>query len=90
MPEQDIQARISAGVFPAGISYADREIERNGDFAKLAFLDFATLTLTFDKLCPEIFKPWINQAAAAVQACKGQPYQVSTSGQTVTLGWRLK
>ena len=78
--------RIFIGVFSTGISYADRLREKKGDYAKLAFLAFDTLQLTFEKDCPRELKAVIEKDASAIQAKRGQRYQVSTSGQTVLLG----
>jgi hypothetical protein len=78
--------RIFAGVFPTGISYADRLREEHGDYARLAFLPFDTLQLEFSKTCPTQLKAEITEDAAKIQAQRGREYQVSASGQTVRLG----
>jgi hypothetical protein len=78
--------RIFACVFPTGISYADRLREEHGDYARLAFLSYATLQLEFSKTCPAQLKEEITESAAKIQAQRGSDYQVSTSGQTVRLG----
>jgi len=78
--------RIFACVFPTGISYADRHREEHGDYARLAFLPFATLQLEFSKTCPPQLKAEITEDAAKIQARRGSEYQVSTSGQTLRLG----
>lgn len=84
-----LNERIFIGVFPGGLSYADRKVERHGDYAPLGFLDYAKLELRFDDKCPEGMKGWIAAHARTIQARKGEQYQVSTSGQTITLGYRL-
>jgi len=83
---QSPEACLFRGVFPTGISYADRCHEVNGDYKKLAFLPFSTLELRFEKNCPEEFKSLITTHAAEIQAKRGEEYQVSESGQTVLLG----
>jgi hypothetical protein len=81
--------RIFAGVFSTGIGYADRKREKHGDYARLAFLTFSTLTLEIEKDCPAALRKEIEDDAARVQAKRGEAFQVSTSGQTITLGYAL-
>jgi hypothetical protein len=78
--------RIFACVFATGISYADLHRQRGGDYARLAFLYFSTLKLEIQPDCPKELRQWITEDAARIQALKGQPFQVSTCGQTVLLG----
>jgi hypothetical protein len=85
-PIPDYSARIFSGVFPCGISYADRARERHGDYVTLAFLSFRTLALEYAADCPPELRAWIATDAAAIQARRGETFQVSTAGQTVTLG----
>lgn len=87
--ELSFNERLFTGVFPSGIGYADMAREVAGDFKKLAFLYFSTLTLEFEKNCPAEFRALICAHAAELQAKKGQPYPVSQSGQYVTLGHKL-
>lgn len=87
-PEPD---RLFAGVYPCGIVYADRKREKAGGYMRLAFLDYATLTLSFDKNpCPKWLREQIIADAAKIQACAGQDFQVSTCGQFVRLGGTAK
>lgn len=85
-----IRERIFSGVFPCGIVYADRSVEVNGDYKRLAFLAFSDLELTVEKDCPKDLELSIREDAAKLQARRGKSYQVSTSGQTVLLGEKLK
>ena len=78
--------RLFSGVYPCGIVYADRYREKGGDYARLAFLAYDTLQLRVEDDCPVELRALIETDAAAIQAKRGQPYQVSTSGQTVMLG----
>lgn len=78
--------RIFAGVFSTGIGYADRAREKHGDWARLAFLSFSTLELVIEKDCPAALRADIEANAAKIQARRGEQYQVSTCGQTITLG----
>ena len=78
--------RLFSGVYPCGIVYADRYREKGGDYARLAFLAYDTLQLRVEEDCPVELRALIETDAAAIQAKRGQLYQVSTSGQTVMLG----
>ena len=77
---------ISACVMATGISYANRTREEHGDFKRLAFLPFNTLSLEFRADCPRELREAITELAKPIQAQRGKPFQVSTSGQTVILG----
>lgn len=73
------------GVFPAGISYCDTSREEHGDYKKVAFLSFRSLSL-------EIYSPSskllddIRSHAESIIAKRGESFTVSTCGQTVRLG----
>jgi hypothetical protein len=81
-----MNSRIFAGVYPTGVVYSDRRREEDGDYARLAYLSFATLQLEFAKSCPKQLRAEIVQDAAKIQARQGNAYQVSTCGQSVILG----
>jgi hypothetical protein len=85
-----VESRLFIGVFPAGISYADRTVERHGDYKRLAFLSYATLRLVIETDCPKGLRPAIVAHAATLQARKGEQFEVSTCGQTVLLGERVR
>lgn len=85
----NVEARLFAGVFPCGIVYADRGREVSGDYARLGFLDYGTLTLILEKNCPVEFAEAIRADAAEIQAKKGQDFRISTVGQVVRLGHEL-
>jgi hypothetical protein len=84
----NLDERLFAGIYPEGIVYADRQRERSGDYARLAFLSFGTLTLEIERDCPEELRQRIVADAGRIQARKGEPFQISTSGQAITLGFR--
>lgn len=86
MPQPYFANRLFIGVFPCGISYADRGAESAGDFKRLAFLPFSTLELRFEKDCLDGFKSLIVADAALLQARRGEEYQTTECGQTVRLG----
>jgi len=88
--ELSLKERLFTAVFSwSGIGYADVAREVRGDFKQLAFLDFGTLKLEFEKDCPAEFRALICAHAAELQARKGQPYGDVQSGQYVTLGHKL-
>lgn len=83
--------RLFVGVFPTGISYADKERERDGDYMRVAFLPFSTLELEWSPgRHPPGLRDLIERDAASIIRRRGQPYQVSGAGQTVTLGYATK
>jgi hypothetical protein len=85
------EPRIFCGVFPAGFVWADRKPPHpDGDYKRLAFLPFDTLTLAVELDCPSELRAVIESEAARLQARRGEQYQVTTAGQTVTLGYALK
>ena len=78
--------RLFVGICPAGISYADRGRDTGSDYARVAFLDYDTLTFGAEPdALPELVEA-ARSHAAGVQARRGQPFEVSTCGQTVLLG----
>ena len=79
--------RLFIGIFPAGISYADRHREEDGDYAKLAFLPYDTLQLTVYEGCPAELRTEIEADAVTIQSRRGEQFQISSS-QCVTLGSR--
>lgn len=79
--------RLFIGCFPTGLSYADRSREENGDFMRIAFISYATLKLEWRaKRVPADLRKQIEAHAKKLQARKGEQYEVSSCGQTVTLG----
>jgi hypothetical protein len=88
-PDQTRQVegdRLFSGIYPTGIVYADRAREVNGDYARLAYLNFDTLTLQVEHNCPADLRQRIEADAAEIQAMRGEQYRISTSNQTVLLG----
>ncbi|MDP2000163.1 MAG: hypothetical protein Q8K22_11300 [Rhodoferax sp.] len=78
--------RLFIGIYPCGIVYADRLRDEHGDYARLAFLDFETLSLDIKAGCPTELQKRIKADAAIIQSKRGEQFQVSSSNQTVTLG----
>lgn len=81
----DVKGRLFIGVFPTGIGYADTGREEHGDYKKLAFLPFSSLTLQFYPGAAA-FKSAIQRHAKTIQAKRGQDYAVDSVGHTVLLG----
>jgi hypothetical protein len=83
--------RLSVVCFPTGIAFADRTRERGGDYLRLAFLPFRSLALEWSNATmPAVMREEIIAQAAAIQARRGERYEVSACGQTVLLGEEIK
>ena len=80
---------LFVGVYPTGIAYADRRTEEHGDYKKLAFLDYRTLRLREYVKPDHDLLPAVREDADAIIAQAGEEFQISTCGQTVTLGQAL-
>jgi hypothetical protein len=78
--------RLFIGVFPAGLSFADRGREEHGEYARLAFMPYATLEAEYSKSCPPELRTEIEGHVADMQRRRGEQYRISAVGQTVTLG----
>ena len=79
--------RLFIGTYPTGIVYADRHREVDGDYAKIAFLPYGSLRLQWSagNIPPEL-RELVESDAQAIIARRGQPFEISSSGQTVILG----
>ena len=86
MKNAQMSEDIFVGVYPTGLVYADRTYEVDGDFARLGFLSFGTLKLDIETRCTPEQKEQIRNHAARLRARPGEQYQISQSGQTITLG----
>lgn len=85
--KSDRTKRLFAGVMPTGISYADTWRDKHGDYLKLARLSFRTLELEWSgESMPADLRAEILRDAKKIQKRRGEQYQVSGAGQTVTLG----
>ena len=78
--------RLFCGVYPGGITYADRGRDVDGDYARLGFLPFGSLVLEFAPDCPADMRARIIEAAAPIIARRGEDYPISACGQCVRLG----
>ena len=82
--------RILLATLATGIGYADRTREEHGDWKRLAILFFSDLRADIEPDCPADLESQIRSHMATIQARRGELYQVSTSGQTITLGHALE
>ena len=82
--------RLFIGHVPTGLIYCDRSREVAGDYARVANLFWADLTFIPAKGAKGELLRRARQHAASYQARRGELEQVSSSGQTVLLGWALE
>lgn len=73
-------------VRPTGISYVDKAREWGGDYLSVAFLPFSTLSLVWHQDVSPAMRAEIELDAGKLAARRGEEFEVSASGQTVTLG----
>ena len=81
--EHQCEDRLFIGLFPAGVVYADRKVERHGDYKRLAFLSYDTLKLEVEKDCPKDLRGRIEDDAQGYKA--GQSLRIADNC-TITLG----
>ncbi len=86
---KQLDDRIFVANLSTGIGYADRKREKHGDWARLAILFYSDLRAEFEPDCPPPLRQQIAKHMAAIQARRGEQYQISSSGQTITLGHAL-
>ena len=80
------QDRLFIGKYPEGLVYADRAREENGDYKRCAFIPYNSLVIEWAKDCPTELRPLIDRDHDRLSKMIGEQYQISSSGQTVTLG----
>jgi hypothetical protein len=81
-----MKERLFVGVYSTGLSFADKGTEENGDYRKVAFMPYRTLTVEFFGACDKDMKKDIQDIAATMEKRRGQFYETSTCGQGVILG----
>lgn len=89
-PSVNDSERLFVGKYPCGLVYADRTVEESGDYKQLAFFCYSTLEISFQADCPDHLKRKILLDCQHLIDMKGQQYEITSSGQTVTLGSRLE
>lgn len=81
--------RLFIGVYPGGMVYADRHKERDGDYARVAFLPWDTLEVEVDKRAdPELVRQALAHATLLARK-SGQAFAIDASGHHVLLGSKL-
>lgn len=85
----ELDERIFVGIFSTGIGYADRKREEHGDWKRLAMLFYSDLRAEIAPDCPPDLRAQILAHMAPIQARRGEQFQISTAGQTITLGYAL-
>ncbi len=87
-PQRDVSKRLFIGVYPTGISYADRSRLRHGDYLTVARLPYRTLKLEWEPGVPVSLdlREAIERDARLMQSRRGQRFETSSSGQYVILG----
>lgn len=79
--------RLFIGVYPCGIAYSDRETIQDGDYKRVAFLDYDTLELEVrDDRSPLLDE--VRSHAATVRLQKGERFSIDACGHSVVLGAR--
>lgn len=85
-----IPANLFIGTFSTGIFYADKNRTAHGDYARCGAVYFSDLRIEVEPDCPNNLRQIITEHAKSIQARAGQQYQISSSGQAVTLGYGLQ
>jgi hypothetical protein len=68
------------GLFPGGVSYANRNVEEDGDYKRLAFLPYDTLALEVQKDCPPELRDRIVEDAKTAASRFESPRVVRQCG----------
>lgn len=71
-----------------GLAFCDKSREVHGDYKKVAHLFFSDLRLEISDHRSTLL-PEIEKQAYELRQKRGQPFQVSSAGQTVTLGYAM-
>ena len=81
--------RFFVGIQATGVVYCDKAREENNDYLAIARVFFDTLELKWynKETTPEAMLELIRVSSMDLQSRCGQEYQVSASGQTITLGY---
>jgi hypothetical protein len=86
-----MQPELIITKMPTGLYYCDKNREEHGDFMQIANISYGTLQLQWNgrRGSPEM-RAEILRDARLIQSQRGEEFRVSTAGQTITLGYRLK
>ena len=78
------KSSLFVGCFPTGLVYCDRQIEVNGDYKRIAYLNYGTLKLEIDDPKSPLL-PLVQEDAARMQARRGELFAIA-GNMSVTLG----
>ncbi|MCH8552926.1 MAG: hypothetical protein LAT62_13385 [Natronospirillum sp.] len=84
-----MDSKIFIASMPTGLWYTDRTREEGGDYKVLGYLLYGSLELTVEPGCPAPLAADIRAHAKTLQDRRGESHQISTAGQTITLGYDL-
>jgi hypothetical protein len=79
--------RIFIGCYPTGLVYSDRWVEKDGDYKRLAYLNYGTLKLEIQKDCPGKLADEIIAHSKTMK--RGESFQIA-GNLAVTLGSEIK
>lgn len=78
--------RLFIGVYPGGVVYADRKKTVQGDYARVGFLPYDSLEFKAERGADAKLVAEARAHAEKIAARRGEPFSISSSGQTVILG----
>jgi hypothetical protein len=78
--------RLFIAIWCTGISYYDKAQIEDGQYKRVAFLDYHTLTLEWHGAVSPTLAGEITADAATIQAKRAQSFQFGGPGQTIILG----
>ena len=87
LPCATVTDRLFCGIYPGGIVYADRAIEEDHDYKRVAFLAYDDLALRIDDPNSPLLGQ-VKQDALYFQTRRGQRFPIS-GNSGVILGSRL-
>lgn len=77
------------GTFSTGLFYSDKRRTVHGDYARCGAIYFHNLRIVIENDCPTDLRATIIEHAESIKQRVGQEYRISSSDQTVTLGYAL-
>lgn len=80
--------RIFCGCYPTGFVFADRKVEKNGDYKRLAYINYGTLKLEMEDDVPNHLANDIRAIHEDMLARVGEPYQIA-GNCIIELGYAL-
>lgn len=78
--------RLFIAIWSTGIGYYDKARIADGQYQRIAFLDYHTLEIEWHSALPSDLAAEITADAATIQAKRGQPFQFGGPGQAIILG----